>query len=249
MVALRHAALHAREQKIVWQEIFIEVKEYVWRLIKVKLPPMKRTNPSQPKSRCPLLRFLRGRRGFRRGSRRAGEQRRRLDGIELGPAFIKVRLSLLFDLRLVGTGVVAVLVIEHFDDLHSIALHHTEGSETPRIQGCVVLQIDENLRAPGVRARSSRIRDVSLLIALRHGIILNIRSPPSGGDGGIRANPKLRDEGRHHAEDACVVIEMMLDEIVEAVSPQRRPGSRDIDREFAARGHELYLILRRSFVL
>src|SRR6266478_4984026 len=142
MVALRHAALHAREQKIVWQEIFIEAKEYVWRLIKVKLPPMKRTNPSQPKSRCPLLRFLRGRRGFRRGSRRAGEQRRRLDGIELGPAFIKVRLSLLFDLRLVGTGVVAVLVIEHFDHLHSVAFYHAERRESHAVEARVLLEIE-----------------------------------------------------------------------------------------------------------
>src|SRR5258707_9150076 len=53
MVALRHAALHAQEQQIVWQQIFIESREYVWRLVKVKLPPMKRTNPSKPKSRCP----------------------------------------------------------------------------------------------------------------------------------------------------------------------------------------------------
>src|SRR6266851_1431813 len=52
MVALRHAALHAQEQQIVWQQIFIESREYVWRLIKVKLPPMQRTNSSKPKNRC-----------------------------------------------------------------------------------------------------------------------------------------------------------------------------------------------------
>src|SRR6266481_1832893 len=248
MVALRHAALHAREQKIVWQEIFIEVKEYVWRLIEVKLPPMKRTNPSQPKSRCLLLRFLRRRRGFRRGSGSAGEQRRRLYCIELGPAFIKVGLSFLFDLRLVGTCVVAVLVIEHFDHLHSIAFYHAERRESHTVEAHVVLEIDKHLRGARVRPGGGK-RDVPLLVALCHRVILNISPLPGRSHSWIRANPKLRDEGRHHAEDAGVVIEMMLDQIVEAVSPQRRPGSRDIDREFAARGHELYLILRRSFVL
>src|SRR5258708_19764511 len=68
MVALRHAALHAQEQQIVWQQIFIESREYVWRLVKVKLPPMKRTNPSKPKSRCPpTAASWRGSRGLTRG--------------------------------------------------------------------------------------------------------------------------------------------------------------------------------------
>jgi hypothetical protein len=52
MIVLRHAALHAQEQQIVWQQILIEFKEYVWRLIKVKLPPTQKTNSSQPKNRC-----------------------------------------------------------------------------------------------------------------------------------------------------------------------------------------------------
>src|SRR6266478_758740 len=248
MVALRHAALHAREQKIVWQQIFIGPTEYVWRLIEVKLPPMKRTNPSQPKSRCLLLRFLRGRRGFRRGSRRAGEQRRRLYCIELGPAFIKVGLSLLFDLRLVGTGVVAVLVIEHFDHLHSVAFYHAERRESHAVEARVLLEIDEHLRGARVRP-SGRKRDVPLLVALCHWIIFNVGSLPGRSHGRIRANPKLRDKARHNTEDASAVKEMMLDEIVEAVSPERRPDSRDVEVEFAARGHEPYLVLRWRSVL
>src|SRR4029077_17679350 len=54
MVALRHAALHAQEQQIIWQQIFIEFREYVRRLIKVKLPPTQKTNTSKTINRCPV---------------------------------------------------------------------------------------------------------------------------------------------------------------------------------------------------
>jgi len=36
MVALRHAALHAQEQRIIWQQIFIGFTECASRLTKVK---------------------------------------------------------------------------------------------------------------------------------------------------------------------------------------------------------------------
>ena len=36
MIVVRHAALHAQEQQIVWQQIVIETKEYVSRPTKVK---------------------------------------------------------------------------------------------------------------------------------------------------------------------------------------------------------------------
>src|ERR1700674_401811 len=52
MAPLRHAALHAQEQQIVWQQSFIESREYVWRLMKVKLPSTQKTNSSKPNNRC-----------------------------------------------------------------------------------------------------------------------------------------------------------------------------------------------------
>jgi hypothetical protein len=53
MVVLRHAALHAQEQQIVWQQMFIVFREYVRRPTKVKLPPTQKTNPSKSKNRWP----------------------------------------------------------------------------------------------------------------------------------------------------------------------------------------------------
>jgi hypothetical protein len=53
MLVLRHAALHAQEQHIVWQQMFIESKEYVLRPSKVKLPATQKANPSKLKNRYP----------------------------------------------------------------------------------------------------------------------------------------------------------------------------------------------------
>jgi hypothetical protein len=53
MVVLRHAALHAQEQQIVWQQIFIEFKEYVWPTRKVKSLLMQKTNSLNRKTDDP----------------------------------------------------------------------------------------------------------------------------------------------------------------------------------------------------
>ena len=53
MIVLRHAALHAQERQIIWQQMFIQTTEYVWRPTKVKLSPMQKTNLSQRKNRFP----------------------------------------------------------------------------------------------------------------------------------------------------------------------------------------------------
>src|SRR5260370_40899145 len=122
-----------------------------------------------------LLRLRGGRRGFRRGSRRAGEQGRRLYGIELWPAFIKVWVSLAFNLRLIGTCFVAILVIEHFDHFHSVAFHHAERRETHTVEARVVDEIYKHLR--GARIRPSRgKRDVRFFFTLCSTIILHISS-------------------------------------------------------------------------
>jgi hypothetical protein len=58
MLVLRHAALHAQEQHIVWQQMFIESKEYVLRPTKVKLPAPQKANPSKLKNKCSYCGFF-----------------------------------------------------------------------------------------------------------------------------------------------------------------------------------------------
>src|SRR6202022_5053914 len=106
---------------------------------------------------------------------------------------------------------------------------------THPVEAGIVHKIDEHLRGARIRAGRGKC-DVPLLVTLRNGIILNIGTLPRRGDRRIRADPKLGDETRHHPEDTSVVIEMMLDEVIEAVRTERRPGARDVKREFAARG-------------
>src|SRR3984893_4299120 len=93
----------------------------------------------------PLLRLLRGRRWLGRSSRRAGEQGSRLDRIELRPTFIYIRLSLRFNLPLVWPSIVAILVIEHLDDLHSTIFHDAKRRKAHFVQAGIVLQIDKHL--------------------------------------------------------------------------------------------------------
>jgi len=50
MVALRHAVLHAQEQQIVWQQIFIGPREYILAADEVKLPPTQKTNSPERKN-------------------------------------------------------------------------------------------------------------------------------------------------------------------------------------------------------
>src|SRR5260370_20101448 len=52
MVVLQHAALHAQERQIVWQQILMRVKEYVWPFPMSNPPVHQKMNQSQPKNRC-----------------------------------------------------------------------------------------------------------------------------------------------------------------------------------------------------
>ncbi len=95
MVALRHAALHAQEQQIVWQQILMKLKNtfgrfqsQIRRFIKKRIQRNREIDASAD----PLLRLLRGclrfrRRRFRRSCWLRGKQSSRLDQIEFRKAF------------------------------------------------------------------------------------------------------------------------------------------------------------------
>ncbi len=93
------------------------------------------------------------------------------------------------------------------------------------------------MRGASIRAGGGE-DDASLFVGLADGIVFDFGLFPGRADRGIRADAELRDEIRDGAEDDGVVIEMVLDEIVEAVGAERRPGASDGDGEVAARGDE-----------
>jgi hypothetical protein len=83
---------------------------------------------------------------------------------------------------------------------------------------------------------------------LGDGIVLDLGLFPGGADRRIRADAELRDEIGDGAEDDSVVVEVVLDEIVEAVSAEGRPCASDGDGEVATRGDEFNDVDVGSFV-
>lgn len=122
-----------------------------------------------------------------------------------------------------------------------------ERGEAGLIKERVVFKIDEDLRRTGIRSCGGE-DDRAFFVGLGDGIVLDLGLFPCGADGGIRADAELRDEIGNGAEDDGVVIEVVFDEIVEAVGSERRPGAVDGDGEVAARGDEFDDVSVGSFV-
>ena len=170
-----------------------------------------------------------------------------LDDVEFGEAFVEVGLPGFFDLVLVDAGVIAVLVVEHFDDFHTIGVDGAKGSEAGFVEEGIVFEIDEDLRGAGVWAGGGE-DDGALFVGLSDGIVFEFGLFPGGADGGIRTNAELRDKAGNGAEDDGVVIEVVLDEIVEAICAEGRPCTSDGDGEVAAGGDEFDDVDVGSFV-
>src|SRR5271165_4693789 len=87
-------------------------------------------------------------------------------GVKLGPLGVGVLFATLFDGVLIHAGAVAVLVVEHFDDVHAFAVDEGKGREALGVERGIVFEIDEELRGAGGGAGSGK-DDRSLFIALR----------------------------------------------------------------------------------
>src|ERR1700738_3282853 len=85
--------------------------------------------------------------GVSRSSRRSANDWGGLDVIQFWPTFIDIRLALLFELLLIGTRAVTVLVVEHLHDLHAIG-NLAEWRESLVIERTVIFEVDKHLRGP-----------------------------------------------------------------------------------------------------
>ncbi len=170
-----------------------------------------------------------------------------LDGVEARPLGGKIFFATLADGVLIHAGGVAVLVVKHFDEFHAIAINHPEGGEALGIERGVVFEIDEKLRGAGVGSGGGE-DDGAALVALRVRIVLDGGLVPCGGSRRTSADTELRDEIGKDAEETSIIEVVVLDEIVEAIGAERRPGARDGDGEFAAGSIEFDLVGIGSFV-
>ncbi len=73
-----------------------------------------------------------------------------LDHVQAWPFRINIFLAALGNRFLIHSRIVAILVVKHFHNVHSVAVNHTEGGKPLAVQRRIILQIDEELRSPGV---------------------------------------------------------------------------------------------------
>ena len=89
----------------------------------------------------------------------------------------------------------------------------------------------------------------ALLVALLDRIVLNVGRLPDGGDLRIGRNSKLSHEAFHHAEEAGVGKEAILDQVIESVSRDGGPIAMYLDQDIALGGDELHAKQFRSLGL
>src|SRR5260370_1021967 len=243
MGVVQHAALHAHGQHIIWQQVFMKLKDTF---------PVGTCQRELPTNiRC--ITFKKVINGSPEllglgGSRSWPGQRGGLDRIQFRKILVDVRLALLGDLILVRTTV-AVVVVAHLDRLHPLSIDVAERRKPFPVETFVVLQIDKDLRRARVWHARFRVRQVATLVGLRNWLILEIGPLPRGRDGRIGAYAKLHDEAGHHAEEAGVVIEVVFHQIVKTVGANGRPGTIHGHNKIAAGGGELHLESLRRFFL
>lgn len=163
------------------------------------------------------------------------------DFVELGEILFEKCVALIGDLVLHSSRLVGVTAVERFNDAHAFR-NFAEGSKVHRVQTRIVAIVYEYLRASRIGRGALRVSNIAAKIALLNRIILDIGISPDAANFGIGRNAKLNNESRHDAEERGIVVEMVFDEIVEAVSAIRGPGARDFDSKVAFGGVEVDVI-------
>src|ERR1041385_7793379 len=130
-----------------------------------------------------------------------------------------------------AAGVFSVAAVEL---LHNIpAFHHlAERSKSGLgiIASGVVAEVDENLR--GARSRAGVGKgDIAKRVVDLEGIVRNGFMTPALRNLGIAGDPKLNPTPGNHPEEARVVVIMLADQLVKAVSAFRWPIAVRLDDE------------------
>ena len=138
-----------------------------------------------------------------------------------------------------GSG---ILVVEHFDDVDAFVVDDGKGGETLWIKAAIVFEIDEDLSGAGIGLGGFGKGERAADVLLSDGIVFDGGMGPSSVDWRLGADAELRDEIGDDAVDAGAVVEMMLDEIVEAVGTVGGPVAMDGNGEITPRRDELDLV-------
>src|SRR4029079_19636424 len=169
---------------------------------------------------------------------------RRLDVIELGKRLFEVSVAKALHDALVRTmafgRALAIAGIERIHHVHARD-HFAERGKALAVERCVIAEIDEHLRGACIRTCGGE-GDAPEYDTLRYRIMGDVRTLPHLRNLGIPVDAELHHEVTNHTEEACVVIEAVLDEIVEAVGAIRRPVAMHFDHEAAFARVELHFV-------
>mmetsp|Transcript_36819 Transcript_36819/g.102172 ORF Transcript_36819/g.102172 Transcript_36819/m.102172 type:complete len:222 (+) Transcript_36819:54-719(+) len=142
-------------------------------------------------------------------------QRRLLDLGELGELLVEVCVPFCSDGTLVG--LLAIACVELFHDLHAIAEDFSKRREPLFVKEGIVIVVDEELGGASVWARGGKNQRPPLVAHL-HRVVGDAFQPWLR----LGRQPELGHEAGHHAEDACIIIPALLNQLLELSST---PGS------------------------
>src|ERR1019366_6883294 len=159
-----------------------------------------------------LGRWFGPRRGVGRG-RNGRNDPRQLDLVHVTKIGLQVGVALLGDQILArGFAVDSIYFVDHihaFDDA-------AKGGEAHAVEAGVVSIVNEQLGGAGVGTGGGEDQ-VSALVALNDGIILDGGGLPDLVDGGVGAEPELHNEAGNHAKEGRVGKVAVPDQVVKAV--------------------------------
>src|SRR5436189_5323703 len=118
------------------------------------------------------------------------------DVIEIGKVFLEVGVPFALNAALLrpatGWSAFAIAAVQRVHHIHS-GSDLAERRKPLTIQARIVGKVDEHLAGAGIRARG-RKGDVTTLVALPHGIVLDGRAAPRGRYSGVGIDPELHHE-------------------------------------------------------
>src|SRR5258708_21176800 len=137
-----------------------------------------------------------------------------------------------------AAGTFAVLRVQGVGDVH-VTNNPAKGHKGLGIvRGCIVPQIDEDLRGPAIRHRES-VGDSSPRVRFAARVVGNRLLAPQFRDSRLAVDSELRPASLDHPEEASLVIVACANEAVKAVRAIRRPGPLNLHYDDAFAGFQI----------
>merc|ERR1719329_731985 len=133
-------------------------------------------------------------------------------------------------LDLVLVWVFLVFGLNLVDHIHAIAKNFSKGRESLLIQELVICIVDKHLAGAGVCARCGKSNH-STSVALQHWVVVDCLLHPLGSYSWLAWYAKLHHEVGDYAEEASIVQDACLQNVLKTLCPLRSPLRMHADGE------------------